>query len=66
MYQASTRQDFIANIWKPELLPAVKAQYEQDGMRDIPARRETWNNYIDALVQDRQLPRHAVNWSCPD
>lgn len=59
-----TKADFL-RYFRTDVLPAVREQYEQDRSVDVPARRETWNNLIDAMVQDRELPRHAVAWVCP-
>ena len=34
------------------ILPQVSIQYEQDEIPDIPARREAYNNYLDALMKE--------------
>jgi len=39
----------IINDWVEYVLPQVKALYEQDGIMDKPARRESFANYIDEL-----------------
>ena len=36
-------------------LPAVKAQYEQDGNIDRPARREAWCNWVDYLNKEGRI-----------
>ena len=36
-------------------LPAVKAQYEQDGNIDSPARREAWCNWVDYLNKEGRI-----------
>jgi hypothetical protein len=36
-------------------LPAVKAQHEQDGQLDRPARREAWCNWIDYLNKEGRI-----------
>ena len=47
-----------------EILPMIQEQYEQDGIPDIPARCEAWNNWIDGLNQDDQISDWQVeNWS---
>lgn len=51
--------------FREEVLPHVVARYEQDGIPDKPARRETWNDTVDAYIRDRQLPESAGNWSHP-
>ena len=38
-----------------EILPMIQEQYEQDGIPDIPARSEAWNNWTDALCKDEQI-----------
>lgn len=54
-------RDFRENV-----LPSIRATYEQDGRVDGPARREAWNNYTDALCTDRQITRHQCdNWTNP-
>ncbi len=47
-------------------LPAIRKAYEQDGRVDAIARREEWNNHVDALAKDRVITRwQADNWSNP-
>ena len=58
-----TKREF-EKYFRAEILPAIRAEYEQDGRIDYPARRETWNNLVDAMAQDREIPRHA-DWICP-
>jgi len=36
-------------------LPYIKAQYEQDGIVDGPARREAWSNWIDSMNKNGVL-----------
>jgi hypothetical protein len=60
-----TKTEFT-RYFRAEILPIIRERYEADGMRDLPARREAWNDTIDAMVKDRQLPRCAVDWVCPD
>ena len=36
-------------------LPAVKANYEQDGEVDGPARREAWCNHVDYLNKSNRI-----------
>lgn len=52
-------------IWRREILPGVRARFEQDGRPDYPARREAWNGWIDGLIQDRELPERAGDWAHP-
>src|SRR5690606_13212771 len=49
-----------------EILPLIAERYEQDGVADRPARREAWNDIVDSMVEDRQLPRKALSWAIPD
>ena len=38
-----------------ESLPVIQERYEQDGIPDIPARCEAWNNCTDSLCKDEQI-----------
>lgn len=52
--------------WKVDELPAVRAQYERDGVPDYPARAESWNNFTDALRGAGQITASQYdNWSHP-
>ena len=35
--------------WRTEVLPWVQREYEQDNIADKPARRESFNNWVDSL-----------------
>ena len=59
-----TKKDF-EKFFRAEILPEIREQYERDNRIDCPARREAWNNIIDAMVTDNELPKRAINWSCP-
>lgn len=48
-----------------EILPAIRERYEQDGRVDYPARREEWNNLVDAMAQDGEIPPRGADWVCP-
>ena len=53
-------------IFELDLLPYVKQDYEQDGVPDMPARRECWNNWTDNLNRDGQISDWQVyNWGHP-
>ena len=41
--------------YEDEVLPAVKATHELDGVIDRPARRESWCNFIDDLNKSGEL-----------
>ena len=54
------------DIFTNEILPEIQEQYEQDGIPDIPARCETWNNWTDSLCKDGQISDwQYANWSQP-
>lgn len=60
-----TKQQAVA-AFMADVLPDVKAQYEQDGVPDWPARSEAWNNYTDALRKDRQITAKQYDtWTHP-
>lgn len=66
---AKTRRDFT-KYFKAEYLPSIKAQEaawqeKTNPTIDYPFRRETWNNLIDSLVRDKQLPKQAIDWEAP-
>lgn len=49
-----------------EILPMIQEQYEQDGIPDMPARREAWNNWTDSLACNEQISDWQVhNWGHP-
>ena len=53
-------------IFTSEHLPQIRAEYEQDGEPDIPARCEAWNDWTDAMCKDRQISDWQYNnWSHP-
>ena len=48
------------------ILPMIQEAYEQDGIPDMPARREAWNNWTDSLACDGQISDWQVhNWGHP-
>jgi hypothetical protein len=49
------------------VLPWVIEQYEQDGVPDLPARREAWNDWTDGLCKDGEISDWQYeNWSQAD
>lgn len=46
------------------LLPEVKQQYEQDNIKDIPARCEAYNNYVDGLQKAGEITEKQANKYC--
>ena len=60
-----TKREALA-LFRAEVLPAVRAQYEQDGRVDRVARAEAWNNWTDALCKDRVITtRQYETWDNP-
>lgn len=60
-----TKRQALAEF-RSEILPAVRQQFEQDGRRDLPARREAWNIYTDALCKGRQITlKQYESWTGP-
>jgi len=48
------------------ILPNLQRQYEQDGVPDIPARSEEWNNWTDSLCKSGIISDwQYANWSHP-
>ena len=53
-------------IFREDILPYVIERYESDGIKDGPARRETWNNWTDSLCKNGQISDwQYANWSHP-
>jgi hypothetical protein len=47
----------VHDYWREHILPFVRAAYENDGVPDLPARRESFNNLVASLERDGQLDR---------
>jgi hypothetical protein len=47
--------------YEDEVLPAVKATHELDGVIDRPARRESWCNFIDDLNKSGELTEYEAS-----
>jgi len=60
-----TYEQFEA-FYREEILPGVVRMYERNGRPDYPARREAWNDTVDMMVQDGDLPAEAEDWALPD
>ena len=43
------------------VLPYVREQYESDGEKDYPARREAWCNFIDSQNKDGALTDYEAH-----
>ncbi len=48
-------QTVVFNRYAEEVLPYIKDAHEQDGIVDIPARRESWCNFIDSLNKNGEI-----------
>lgn len=46
------------------ILPEVKNRFEQDGIKDKPARCEAYNNYIDTLQKAGEITENQANKYC--
>lgn len=57
--------DHFRRMFDDEVVPEIKNRYERDGQIDYPARREAWNNMVDSMVKDGQLPGEAESWESP-
>ena len=62
----TTRDEAIEQFEINEL-PGVQQLYEQDGIPDTIARRESWHNFVDWLNKNYQISDwQAANWSIPE
>ena len=53
-------------VFEEEMMPLIKHIHEQDGVPDIPARSEAWNNWTDQLCKGRIISDwQYANWSHP-
>ena len=48
-------QTVVFNRYAEEVLPHIQAAHEQDGIVDIPARRESWCNFVDSLNKNSEI-----------
>ena len=62
-YLYTNKKEF-AKYFKREILPEVK-EIERENYIDKPLRAETWNNLLDSLYKDNQVPEYALDWVCP-
>lgn len=64
---ADLYENWIISTFEETILPSIVNAYEQDGVRDIPARREAYNNYVDSLEKDGSIPSRVADNTClPD
>ena len=47
--------NMVAKRFEFEVLPVIRANFESDGMKDFPARREAFCNFVDSLNKDGVL-----------
>lgn len=53
-------------MFKQDVMPYVRQQYESDGIPDYPARSEAWSNFVDMLQRDGEITmRQAETWDQP-
>ena len=63
--QVITREAAIKDF-EGFILPLVRQEHEQDGIPDLDARCEAWNNWTDSLCQNGQISDWQYeNWSHP-
>lgn len=51
----------LHDMWREDVLPYVVMAYELDGIADYPARRESFNNWVDSLAQDGVIPQELAD-----
>jgi len=47
--------NMVADRFENDILPFVREEFESDGMKDYPARREAFCNFVDSLNKDGEL-----------
>ncbi len=58
--------DQAVEHFNESILPQVQEEFEQDGIKDLPARREVWNNWTDSLCKNEQISDWQYdNWPQP-
>lgn len=56
----------VMQLFRADVLPGIKRQYEKDGVPDKPARAEAWNNFTDMLREEGYISAKAYDtWTCP-
>ncbi len=58
--------DELSEQWEDLCLPNVKEEFESDGLIDITARRENWNNFLDGLWQEGKISDSLNEEGLPD
>jgi hypothetical protein len=60
-----TKKEFM-EIFKNEYMPYIKSKESELGFKDIPLRRETFNNVTDAFYKDGIITKKQYeNWDNP-
>ena len=59
-FEALFRSEYMPGIWRSEASCQGGWQWADEVMRS-----EEWNNTVDAMVQSRELPERASNWTHP-
>jgi len=60
-----TKKEALAE-WRAHYLPEIRQAEEKRGHRDLPGRRESWNNYTDALQKGGRINmRQYETWTHP-
>lgn len=53
-------------LFKENVMPSIREAFERDGKRDLPARREAWNNFTDSLCKDGEISlKQYESWLHP-
>lgn len=48
-------EEDVSKMWEETIFPLVRAKYEEDGVPDLPARRESFNDYLDSLIRHGEV-----------
>ena len=51
----------IDKDFRTHILPMVKNHYEEDGIKDIPARCQEYNFFIDQLQKNGEITENQAN-----
>jgi hypothetical protein len=56
----------VESMFRQEVLPEIRLRYEQDGRKDVIARREAWSNYTDYLCKSGMIgDKQYSEWTYP-
>lgn len=50
--QMYNTEEEVWDAWRTYVLPMLQYEYEKDGIKDIPARDESFNNFTDSLLKE--------------